>query len=200
MGNVAQAAIKCGYYVEALDAADDALKIDDKDHKAWFRQACALEGLGRFEEAEEALDRIEELAVGLPDQRRIQKDAQAKRDKLQAIADRNDATQKRGLERALAKGIFGDDRERSKVADTPKKDPEALLQVEAEKLQEAVPQSGPRKRLTKDGADDLLEDLRSAYSETPFQKQVRKLALDVRRNRVEFITHMRKVCLAVQKP
>lgn len=198
--NVAQAAIKCGYYTEALDAADDAIKIDDKDHKAWFRQACALEGLGRFEEAEEALSRIQELAVGLPDQRRIQKDAQAKRDKLQALADRNNATQKRGLEKALAKGIFGGDRERLPVASTPKKDPEALLEVEAEKLQAAVPHSGPRKRLTKDGADDLLEDLRSAYSETPFQKQVRKLALDVRRDRVEFMTHMRKVCLSVQQP
>merc|ERR1711957_729607 len=112
----------------------------------------------------------------------------------------NNATLKRGLERALAKGIFGDDRERLTVGETPKKDPEALLEVEAEKLQEAVPRSGPRKRLTKDGADDLLEDLRSAYSETLFQKQVRKLALDVRRDRVEFMTHMRKVCLTVQKP
>merc|ERR1719230_2100792 len=66
--NVAQAAIKCEYYTEALDAADDAIKIDSEDHKAWFRRACALEGLGLLEPAEEALIRIEELAVGLPDQ------------------------------------------------------------------------------------------------------------------------------------
>lgn len=197
--NVAQAAIKCGYYTEALDAADDALKLESQDHKAWFRRACALEALGQFEEADEALKRIEELAVGLPDQRRIQKDAQAKREKLQAIADRNNATQKRGLERALAKGIFGDDRERLPVADELRKELPESLPV-AQKLQDEVSPSGPRKRLTKDGADDLLDDLRRAYSETPFQKQVRKLALDVRRDRVEFITHMRKVCLATQKP
>lgn len=198
--NVAQAAIKCEYYTEALDASDDAIKIDSEDHKAWFRRACALEGLGQFMAAEEALDRIDTISIGRSDQHRIQKDTQAKRDKLQAIADRNDATQRRGLERALARGIFGDDRETRPVTDELQKDPEAILEAEEEKLADEVTLVGPRKRLTKDGADDLLEELQRAYGETLFQKQVRKLAVDVRRDRVQFITHMRKVCLAVQKP
>merc|ERR1719454_1068946 len=68
--NVAQAAIKCEYYSEALDAADDAIRLDEQDHKAWFRRACALEGLGDFEKAQEALSKIDEIAVGKPDHHR----------------------------------------------------------------------------------------------------------------------------------
>eukprot|EP00971_Amphidinium_carterae_P152213 3017003-Amphidinium_carterae.1 len=44
--NLAQACIKLQLWNDALDAADAALKIDMNDPKAWFRQACALEGLG----------------------------------------------------------------------------------------------------------------------------------------------------------
>ncbi|CAK9025214.1 unnamed protein product [Durusdinium trenchii] len=65
--NVAQAAIKLGHWTDALRAADDCLAIDDQeiwDHKAWFRRACALEGLGRYAEEEEALAQVESIAVG----------------------------------------------------------------------------------------------------------------------------------------
>merc|ERR1712176_1200034 len=109
--NVAQAAIKLGYWSEALEAADDALRIDSQDHKAWFRKACALEGLGRYEEEEEALDKIDECAVGRIDRGRIVKDINTKRSNLQLIYEQNKETQKKSLTRALAKGIFSGDRE-----------------------------------------------------------------------------------------
>merc|ERR1719401_284559 len=106
--NIAQAAIRLGYWTEALEAADDALRIDDQDHKAWFRRACALEGLGRFEEEEKALARIEELAVGRPDRDRIQKDTQLKREKIQTIKDKDSKSQKRILLNGVENNLFSE--------------------------------------------------------------------------------------------
>jgi len=49
--NLAQAAIKLELWGEAIDAADRVLEMNSDDHKAWFRKACALEGLGNFTDA-----------------------------------------------------------------------------------------------------------------------------------------------------
>jgi len=206
--NVAQAAIKCEYWTEALFAADDALRIDNEDHKAWFRRACALEGLGEFAKAEEALDKVDECSVGRTDRHRVSKDVQAKRDKLEALADRADSTHRKGLERAVAKGIFSGDREEKKqiTEDSESKEEQPKAVASGSTAKPSVPAGEPfpltdkRKKLTKDGAEDLLDDLRRAYCDTLFQKQVRKLALDVRRDRVEFMVNMRKVSLEVQRP
>lgn len=108
--NIAQAAIKLGYWTEALTAADDALRIDDQDHKAWFRRACALEGLGRFEEEEEALKVIEDIAVGRPDRERIMRDLGLRREKVQSLTERDKETQKKCLSMALEQGIFSGNR------------------------------------------------------------------------------------------
>eukprot|EP00913_Durusdinium_trenchii_P002944 g2730.t2 len=74
--NVAQAAIKLGHWTDALRAADDCLAIDDQEIwvGSWFRRACALEGLGRYAEEEEALAQVESIAVGRADAERLQKD------------------------------------------------------------------------------------------------------------------------------
>mmetsp|Transcript_49624 Transcript_49624/g.153456 ORF Transcript_49624/g.153456 Transcript_49624/m.153456 type:complete len:99 (+) Transcript_49624:1-297(+) len=69
--NLAQAAIKLELWGEAIDAADRVLEMNSDDHKAWFRKACALEGLGNFTDARVCLDRIEEIAVGRPDRDRL---------------------------------------------------------------------------------------------------------------------------------
>lgn len=277
--NVAQAAIKLGYWTEALDAADAAVRLDDQDHKAWFRRACALEGLGRYEEEAEALEKIDDLAVGRPDRPRIEKDLNIRRAKLQSLFDHDKEVKRRGVARALARGVFSGDREakavegeeaprvedeKQAVADKPEcpfKEGDAvvvrktiadlerglkgkIVEVDAdgdvriqfeghdeiemllgEDLGHLVPDTGedldlgpsdeetpacedaapaapaaPRKRLTKDSAAELLEELRSAYEDTVFRKQVAKLARDVRWNKTQFVPILRKVALDVQRP
>merc|ERR1719329_637060 len=108
--NLAQAAIKAQRWTEALEAANDAIAIDAKDHKAWFRRACALEGLGRLEESEIALDRIDVLTILHKDGPRIVKDLASKREKLRAVRERHRVICQKGLERALERGIFGEAR------------------------------------------------------------------------------------------
>merc|ERR1712060_623791 len=262
--NVAQAAIKLGYWTEALDAADDALRIDSQDHKAWFRKACALEGLGRYDEEEEALDKIDECAVGRIDRDRIVKDTDSKRANLQLIYERDKITTKRSLTRAITKGIFSGEREKEALTQEsiPKsafregdivmvmeplgdlekgqkgtvieidEDGDARIQfagndeidllmgedlinlvtvgstsntqqadADVKQLQEeSCVNSTTRKRLTKDSAIDLLDELQRAYSDPGYQQQMRKLVRDVRWNKTDFMTHMRKVALNVQKP
>jgi len=291
--NVAQAANKQGYFTEALEAADDALRIDSQDHKAWFRRACALEGLGRYEDQREALEKIDELVVGRPDQARIQKDVEAKRAKLQSLFDRDRQAQKLGLERAVAKGIFSGEREKLPLEETSEKveDPAALSDVPERKPRCAITEDGTfwegdevlvkegfadyaqgqrgtiveidgdgdvrilfegqeeaemvlgedlgnfrkpggeegeqqqqgeeaamastsaeapkgleappvkrRKRLTKDSALELLDALERAYGDTGFQAQLAKLMRDMRWDKVQFMNHMRRVSLEMQKP
>eukprot|EP00747_Dinoflagellata_sp_TGD_P090693 gnl/TRDRNA2_/TRDRNA2_164794_c0_seq2.p1 gnl/TRDRNA2_/TRDRNA2_164794_c0~~gnl/TRDRNA2_/TRDRNA2_164794_c0_seq2.p1 ORF type:complete len:637 (+),score=190.35 gnl/TRDRNA2_/TRDRNA2_164794_c0_seq2:3-1913(+) len=199
--NSAMAAIKLELWSEALSAADDAIAISQDDHKAWFRRACALEGLGRVDEAEAALDRIDEVSVGMKDRERINKDTQAKREKIQQIRERDKAICKRAAQRALDRGLFSDGREAElQVLDDS--------QGQAKQL-EAPKARGPirwtvneknRKVLTREGAEELLEALKTAYSDTTLQQQVAKLAHDVKWDRQAFLTNMKKVTLDVQKP
>merc|ERR1712232_841858 len=76
----------------------------------------------------------------------------------------------------------------------------AIRNLDKDIENEANTSASLRMRLTRDGAEDLLIELRRAYSETSFQKQIRKMAIDVRRDRVEFMKNMGKVCLPVQSP
>ncbi|CAE8594939.1 unnamed protein product, partial [Polarella glacialis] len=115
--NVAQAAIRLGRWSEALAAADDALAMDDQDHKVWFRRACCLEGLGRYAEEEEALARIDDLAVGRPDRARLARDVQARRQRIAASHASQRQTERLGLQRALARGVFSADREAALCSD-----------------------------------------------------------------------------------
>merc|ERR1711933_221061 len=51
-----------------------------------------------------------------------------------------------------------------------------------------------------DGVADVLEELRNVYSDTTFQKQLAKLARDVRWDKAQFIENMRRLALGVQAP
>ncbi len=45
-------------YTAALDAAEEALKLDSSSHAAWMAKAMALSASERFEEALDAIDRV----------------------------------------------------------------------------------------------------------------------------------------------
>ncbi|CAJ1384379.1 unnamed protein product [Effrenium voratum] len=104
--NISQAAIKLKHWTDALRAADEALEIDDEDHKSWFRRASALEGLGRAAEAEEALGRVESCAVGRADRGRVARDVALRRARLAEDARRHRATEGAAFRRALRRGVF----------------------------------------------------------------------------------------------
>ncbi|CAK9050384.1 Hypothetical protein SCF082_LOCUS27795 [Durusdinium trenchii] len=104
--NVAQAAIKLGHWTDALRAADDCLAIDDQDHKAWFRRACALEGLGRYAEEEEALAQVESIAVGRADAERLQKDVETRRRHVAMLESQHQETEGWQMRKALQQGVF----------------------------------------------------------------------------------------------
>lgn len=192
--NFAQACIKLEYWTDAIEAADAAVKIDPDDHKAWFRKAVALEGIGKIDEAEKALERVDECAVGRADRVRITKDTQARREKLQAIREKEAAAKTKMFGKALEKGIFGEDRAEAAVETiAPKEEPKKPKQLEA--WQEAT-----RKHLTKEAAEDLLMELTESYKDSTFQAQIRKLAIDVRHDKREFLGNLKKVALPMQKP
>eukprot|EP00435_Cladocopium_sp_Y103_P019283 s711_g4.t1 len=94
--NRALAALKLNSWQEALDSSEQVLKLDDQDHKAWFRKACALEGLGRLQEVEACLSMIDSIAVGRPDRDRLEQDTMMKREKVKALIDRDEAITKLG--------------------------------------------------------------------------------------------------------
>ncbi|CAE7768879.1 unnamed protein product [Symbiodinium pilosum] len=108
--NLSQACMKLGYWNEACKASTLATQLCPEDHKAWFRRACALEGLGNLDEAERCLQMIDECSVGRPDRGRIAKDTQAKREKLQALREREQASLKKSMEKAICRSVFSEDR------------------------------------------------------------------------------------------
>eukprot|EP00931_Biecheleriopsis_adriatica_P104635 TRINITY_DN79283_c0_g1_i1.p1 TRINITY_DN79283_c0_g1~~TRINITY_DN79283_c0_g1_i1.p1 ORF type:complete len:771 (-),score=229.47 TRINITY_DN79283_c0_g1_i1:27-2339(-) len=196
--NRAQAAIKLLHWQEALESADLALKIDDQDHKAWFRKACALEGLGRLEEVDSCLDMIDGIAVGRPDRERLEHETLQKREKVRSILQKDEASQQRMLQLGLQKGLFSEERDRPAITAKSMEDPPAPPAL-SHKLAVANVDDATRKRLTHDGAEDLLKELEQAYSDPSFRQQVRKLARDVR-NKDEFVCYLNKVALPIQTP
>jgi len=151
--NIAQAAIKLGHWSDALKAADDALAIDEEDHKAWFRRAGALEGLGRYNEAEMALDRIEHIAVGRADRARLTKDVATRRQQIAMLESKHEETEKLALQKALQHGVFA------------REDDEAELKALEEELKELE---------AEEAAEAILEDVFS----TPFSVHDRVVAME----------------------
>lgn len=210
--NIAQAALQVGLYTEALEAAESALALDPDDHKAWFRRSCALERLGRFEEASQSLARIEEISVGRADALRLQADCGRRRARLRALDTRYGVEQQRMLQRGLHRGVFSTGRaanEESKTGPALQSESQAQkpeLEEVAEHPAEVISGQSParssreRKRLTKDGAQELLEDLLEAYSEPSFIQRVDKLAHDVRFEGRQFVQCLGPVALEVQRP
>lgn len=80
----------------------------------------------------------------------------------------------------------------------------AAAVAEAEKARRAqptVPLGGREgKRITRDGAWDLLEDLEAAYTDPWFVKRVDKLIHDVRFDTKAFMGHLGGVALEAQRP
>lgn len=192
--NLSQAALKLGFWNEALEAADLALQIDVQDHKAWFRRACALEGLGRFKEVEPCLEQIDIISVGRPDCDRLQKDTQAKRSAVQKLINTEEAAYRRMIEKGLQMSLFSEQRDKQERLPEPRGPPAISHKVKVKKLDDKS-----RKRLTRDGAEDILKDLSNAYSDQTFRGQVRKLASDVT-DVAEFICYLTRVALPVQAP
>eukprot|EP00434_Breviolum_minutum_P003783 symbB.v1.2.003331.t1/scaffold171.1/size348550/8 len=89
--NRALAALKLNSWQEALDSSEEVLKVDDQDHKAWFRKACALEGLGRLKDVEPCLKMIDSIAVGRPDRDRLEQETSAKREKVRSLINKDEA-------------------------------------------------------------------------------------------------------------
>mmetsp|Transcript_136236 Transcript_136236/g.235826 ORF Transcript_136236/g.235826 Transcript_136236/m.235826 type:complete len:547 (+) Transcript_136236:67-1707(+) len=110
--NKSQAALSLELFQTALDAAEDALKLDIEDHKAWFRKVQALKGLGKFKEAEEALVRLEDVGQWCPDRHRILRDCENERKRLHIAAAKSRISTKEMLGKAFAAGVFSIDREK----------------------------------------------------------------------------------------
>lgn len=196
--NMAQAAIKLERWNEALQAANEAIKLDDKDHKSWFRKACALEGLGKVGEMADCLDTIDELVAGRSDAARIRKDIDAKREKIEIIRDKEEANQKRMFQRAFLRGTWSDKRREVKDAQQAAAAGPPKVSWKVDKVPEIT--EDKRLKLTKDGVEDLLENLKDAYGEPSFQRQVEKLAVDVNYDPSEFVVYLRSVAFYAQKP
>lgn len=208
--NIAQAAIKLECWGEAIDAADRVIDMNQDDHKAFFRKACALEGLGKLDEAARCLDRIEDIVVGRADRDRIVQECKQRRERLHAQEARDTARQQRMLRRSMEKHIFSSSRDRlsTEPSSAPSTD-RGLATIAAQaplvpvKMQECEPyrvNNTECKKITRDGAWDLLDDLEAAYADPCFKKRVDKLSADVVFNARHFMEHLSGVALDVQKP
>eukprot|EP00927_Polykrikos_kofoidii_P065700 TRINITY_DN61433_c0_g1_i1.p1 TRINITY_DN61433_c0_g1~~TRINITY_DN61433_c0_g1_i1.p1 ORF type:complete len:628 (-),score=91.09 TRINITY_DN61433_c0_g1_i1:307-2190(-) len=197
--NQALAANRLCYWNEASEAASKALKLNDQDHKTWFRKACACEGLGLLDAAEECLQRVDDIAERTDDWEQIKTETDAKRSQIERNRQREQVAQKRMLDRSLQQSVFSKSRDAVVSIQEPTiaRGP-PILSDSLKKPPQSEEHS--RKRLTRVGAEILLDELQSAYKDTTFRMQVQKLAKDVCENKAEFICYLRKVALPVQLP
>lgn len=203
--NKAQAALRLERWQTALDAADGALGIDAEDHKALFRKSQALKGLGKFKEAEESLQRLEEVAQWNPDRSQILKDCDAERKRVQIASAKHRESTRGMLGRAFEAGVFSGEREEeaARLADSALQ----AARSEAAKLADDVPikTEAPRKlerdvQLTVALAGDLMDELTEAYGQRWFQERVQKCARDSGFQKEVFLPRLRGVAFDVQKP
>lgn len=198
--NKAQAALKLELFQTALEAADGALAIDKEDHKAWYRKVQALKGLGKFVEAEAALQKLEDVAQWCPDRRQILRDCEAERKRIKLAAQKHRQGTKEMLGRAFQAGIFSGDREKE-LADAAKQ-AEALPQQEeiVDAKKETAKPLERNIRLTASLAGDLIDELTDAYSARWFQERVQKCARDSGYERTIFMLRLKDIAFEVQKP
>lgn len=237
--NLSQAALRLERWGEALEASERALELDPEDHKAWFRRACALEGMSDFDGARECLGCVEELAVGRNDRQRLERDCRRKRERFRALEEHSRAEHGRMLRRGCRLGVFGSGRaglppaspatpaalaagggrgaprsQRSLAAAAVS--PAALPAASVPPAAPPVPSPAPpsarpalpaepaaaagHTRITRDGASDLLDDLRAAYADPGLRGRVDKLIRDVRFDAGSFLQHIGAVALPAQEP
>eukprot|EP00747_Dinoflagellata_sp_TGD_P209775 gnl/TRDRNA2_/TRDRNA2_83148_c0_seq2.p1 gnl/TRDRNA2_/TRDRNA2_83148_c0~~gnl/TRDRNA2_/TRDRNA2_83148_c0_seq2.p1 ORF type:complete len:272 (+),score=70.73 gnl/TRDRNA2_/TRDRNA2_83148_c0_seq2:104-919(+) len=206
----------------ALEASESALKLDEEDHKAWYRKVQALKGLGKFKEAEEALVRLEDVAQWCPDRRRILRDCEGERKRLKWASAKHKLGTREMLGKALESGIFSNDREKELEdaainAELPEKSqvpafapPQRQAQLAADKPRRAIAPTpvpaAPQKplersiHLTAALAGDLIDELAEAYSKKWFQEKVHKCARDSGYERSIFLLRLKDIAFDVQKP
>mmetsp|Transcript_66681 Transcript_66681/g.171698 ORF Transcript_66681/g.171698 Transcript_66681/m.171698 type:complete len:477 (+) Transcript_66681:36-1466(+) len=193
--NKAQAALKLERYQTALDAAEAALKLEPDDHKAWYRKVLALKSIGRFDEAEESLTRLEEVAQTCQDRRNILRDCEAEHKRIQAARLKHKEGTKEMLDKAFEAGVFSTKRE-----ETEAPPPKQAEDMPVKKVLEAPKPLERNIHLTTALAGELLDELAEAYEEHGYQETVRKCAFDSGWERSVFLTRLRKVAFNVQKP
>jgi len=216
--NKAQAAIKLELFQTGLDAAEEALRLDKEDHKAWYRKVQALKGLGRFEDAEDALVKLEDVAQWCPDRRQILRDCNTERKNL-TVAHMKWKLGTRGMVgRAVQAGVFSEDRE-VELEDAVRQTLDAQLdstkpqsdrggrplvtEAPARALEMHVPATPPEERkvqLTAALAGELMDELAEAYSQPWFQARVHKCARDSGFERSVFLLRLKDVAFKAQKP
>mmetsp|Transcript_31276 Transcript_31276/g.72946 ORF Transcript_31276/g.72946 Transcript_31276/m.72946 type:complete len:486 (-) Transcript_31276:52-1509(-) len=198
--NKAQCALKLDRFQAALDAADAALKLEASDHKALYRKALAEKSLGYFDEAEDTLLQLEEVAESLPDRRQILKDCEAERKRLLYARIKHEKGTKEMLGKAFESGVFANDR----VAELEQ--PQGLIEQEKALLDAQSRPRAPVKplerniHLTQGRAGDLLDELIEAYGEHAFQQRVRKCAYDSGYDKRLFLNRLKDLAFASQKP
>jgi len=221
--NKAQAALRLEMFQTALDASEDALKLDDEDHKAWFRKVQALKGLGKFGEAEESLVRLEDVGQWCPDRRRILQECETERKRLQVAIAKHKQGTKNMLGKAFEAGIFSIDREKeleeaaksleSKVEDQDNdrrrrvmyQNPVKAVTPSVAKPEVVKPIETARPvenkiHLTAALAGDLMDELAESYSQKGFQERVRKCARDSGYERSVFLLRLKNIAFEVQRP
>jgi len=203
--NKAQAALKLELFQTALEASEGALALDEEDHKAWYRKVQALKGLGKFTEAETALQKLEDVAQWCPDRRQILRDCEAERKRIRLAAQKHRQGTKDMLGKAFQAGIFSGDRE--KELEDATKQAEALPQQE--EIDAIVDANMPKEpgqklerniKLTGALAGELIDELSEAYSARWFQERVRKCARDSGYERTIFLLRLKDIAYEVQKP
>lgn len=203
--NKAQAALKLERFQTALEAAEAAIELDPEDHKAWYRKVLALKGLGKFGEAEEALDKLEDVAHWCPERRRILRDCEAERKRIHWAATKHRQSTQTMLSKAFQAGIFGGEREKeledAKAANLalPTEEAKEAREVHKKLAKEAKPLENAI-TLTAAQAGELIDALSEAYSDRRFQERVQKCARDSGYERSIFLMRLRDIALEVQIP
>jgi len=198
--NKAQAALKLELFQTALEASEAALGIDAEDHKAWYRKVLALKGLGMFTEAEEALNKLEEVAHWCPERRRILRDCEAERKRIKWSSAKHKQGTQEMLSKAFQAGIFGGDRD--KELEDARRQNESLQKQETvipKKIEAARPVEHTI-HLTAALAGDLVDELTDGYGHRLFQERVQKCARDSGYERSLFLMRLKDIAFEVQKP
>jgi len=197
--NKAQAALKLELFQTALSAADSALELDAEDHKALYRKVLAQKGLGKFKEAEETLQRLEDVAQWRQDRRTILRDCEAERKRIKQARTKHINGTKEMLGKAFEAGVFSGDREDEiENAAQPRSEQQAL--DEPRKPIEPLKPLERNIHLTIAHAGDLIDELTEGYKQRWYQERVRKCARDSGYERSVFLTRLKDVAFEVQKP
>jgi len=200
--NKAQAALKLERWNTALEAAEGALALEPDDTKALYRKSLALKGIGRFKEAEETLQQLEDASHWNVNRRDILKDCEAERKRILVAAAKHKESTKGMLGKAFEAGIFGGSRDQE-LQDATKavEDPvNALKPVKDDVQKQAVRPLERNVQLTAALAGDLLDELAEAYSQRWYQERVQKCARDSSYSQAVFLPRLKGVALEVQKP